>query len=190
MKKRTGSKRTVSVKAFVAILALVLALGCAAGGTFAWLTAQTQTVTNTFTYGNIDITLSETKPNGQKATIIPGMDIEKDPKVTVSATSEDCWLFVKVEATGTFVQNKVTYEIADGWNELEGNPGVYYREVKKTDTVKAFDILKGNKVTVSDTLTKEDIKNITGNPTLAFTAYAVQRDGIDSVTEAWAKTSA
>ena len=190
MYKRTKSKRTVSVKAFVAILALVLALGCAAGGTFAWLTAQTGTVTNTFTYGDINIELTETKPADKKATIIPGMNIEKDPKVTVTATSEDCWLFVKVAAAGTFVQDKVTYEIADGWFALDDEPGVYYREVKKADTAKAFEILKGNKVTVSENLNKEDIKDITGNATLTFTAYAVQRDGIDNVADAWAKTSA
>ena len=52
-----------------------------------------------------------------------------------------------------------------------------------------FAVLKDNKVTVSDTLTKEDIKNITTNPTLTFTAYAVQKDGIDTAADAWAKVS-
>lgn len=200
MKKRTGSKRTVSVKAFVAILALVLALGCAAGGTFAWLIATTDTVTNTFTYGDINIELTEDHPADRNAKIIPGIDIEKDPKVTVLANSEACWLFVKVEKNGTFVTDKVKYSIANGWMQGDGTKipaNVYYREVGATgDTAESFYVLTGNEkytngvVTVSDTLTKEDIKTITGNSTLTFTAYAVQKDGIDDAATAWGKVSA
>ena len=199
MKKRTGSKRTVSVKAFVAILALVLALGCAAGGTFAWLIATTDTVTNTFTYGDINITLDETKPDNKQAKVIPGVNIEKDPKVTVAANSEACWLFVKVEEVSwpTFKEaggttDKISYAIATGWTELEGHSGVYYRELGFTSNNTEYPILNGNIVTVSENLTKAEINTITGSKQfqLKFTAYAVQRDGIDSVTEAWAKTSA
>lgn len=201
MYKRTKSKRTVSVKAFVAILALVLALGCAAGGTFAWLTAQTSTVTNTFTYGDINITLGETTGDSYK--IIPGVNIEKDPKVTVEANSEACWLFVMVEKEGTFVTGKVTYSIAEGWTQGKGTGGiptdVYYREVSAEDakTGKNYYVLTGDEthpngvITVSDTLTKDDIKAITDDnqPKLKFTAYAVQKDGIDKVEDAWAKVA-
>ena len=196
MYKRTKSKRTVSVKAFVAILALVLALGCAAGGTFAWLTAQTTTVTNTFTYGDINITLTESKPTGNQAKIIPGVNIEKDPKVTVEANSEACYLFVKVEEASwpTFKEadgktNKISYAIADGWNELEGHPGVYYRELGFTSANTDYAILKGNIVTVSQNLTKTEIGTIAGNKqfTLKFTAYAVQKDGIADAATAWGK---
>ena len=196
MYKRTKSKRTVSVKAFVAILALVLALGCAAGGTFAWLTAQTGTVTNTFTYGDINITLTESKPTGNQAKIIPGVNIEKDPKVTVEANSEACYLFVKVEEASwpTFKEadgttKKISYAIADGWNELEGHPGVYYRELGFTSANTDYAILKGNIVTVSQNLTKTEIGTITGNKqfTLKFTAYAVQKDGIADAATAWDK---
>ena len=42
-------------------------------------------------------------------------------------------------------------------------------------------------VTVSENLTKDEIKNITSKPTLTFTAYAVQKDGIDDVATAWEK---
>lgn len=199
MYKRTKSKRTVSVKAFVAILALVLALGCAAGGTFAWLTAQTGTVTNTFTYGDINITLGETTGNDYK--IIPGVNIKKDPKVTVAANSEACYLFVKVEESGTFVTNKVTYSIANGWTQGKGTDGipanVYYREVGADDAKagKDYYVLAGDTdspngvITVSGELTKDDIKTITAEnqPKLKFTAYAVQKDGIADAATAWGK---
>lgn len=178
----------LSGKLVVAMLAVTLLIGCAIGGTVAWLTANTAPVVNTFTYGDINITLDETTGSNYK--IIPGVDITKDPKVTVKANSEDCWLFVKVEEEGTFVANKVTYSIADGWTKGDGTKipaNVYYRQVGAVTADTDFAVLEGNKVTVSDTLTKEDIKNITTNPTLTFTAYAVQKDGIADAATAWAK---
>lgn len=173
------------------LLALVLAIGVAAGGTIAWLVAKTDSVVNTFTYGDINIDLAETTGSSYK--IIPGVDIKKDPKVTVKADSEACWLFVKVaeenwpaftEADGT---PKVTYAIADGWTALTGVNGVYYREVGAVTADTSFGVLKDDKITVSDELTKTDVKAIETNPTLTFTAYAVQKDGIADAAAAWAK---
>lgn len=182
--------RELSGKLVVAMLAVTLLIGCAIGGTVAWLTAKTDAVVNTFTYGDINIKLTET--TGKDYKIIPGVDIPKDPKVTVNANSEACWLFVKVQESGTFVDNKVTYSIADDWTKLTGVTGVdnvYYREVGAVTADTDFAVLKDNKVTVSDTLTKEDIKNITTNPTLTFTAYAVQKDGFSTAAAAWAEAS-
>lgn len=187
------NRRNVSNKTVAILLALVLAIGCAVGGTLAWLISQTDPVVNTFTYGDINIGLTETT---REYKITPGVKIDKDPKVTVKANSEACWLFVKVEKENW--NNKVTYEIADGWTALTGHTGVYYREVE-ADTAKAgesYYILKGDTtyangvVTVSDTLTKEDIKGITTEPTLTFTAYAVQKDGSTNAADAWAKIPA
>ena len=190
-KYETRKRRSVSSRTFIMLLAVTLLIGCAIGGTVAWLTAKTDPVVNTFTYGDINITLTENKPADRQAKIIPGVDIEKDPKVTVKKDSEACWLFVKVEKEGTFVANKVTYSIADGWTKLTGVTGVdnvYYREVGAVTADTDFAVLKDNKVTVSDTLTKEDIQNIT-NPTLTFTAYAVQKDGFNTAAAAWAEAS-
>ena len=185
MKHAANRRRGVSTRAFVALLALVLVIGCVAGGTVAWLVATTDTVTNTFTYGDINIALAET--TGEDYKIIPGKDIPKDPKVTVTAGSEACWLFVKVEQTGTFVANKVTYAIDNSWTALPGVDGVYYRQVDSVTENTAFSVLKDNKVTVSENLTKDEIKNITAQPKLTFTAYAVQKDGIDTAAAAWEK---
>lgn len=183
--KNHANRRSVSSKAFAAVLALVLVLGCALGGTVAWLVAKSDPVVNTFTYGDININLEETTGSSYK--IIPGVDIAKDPKVTVEADSEACWLFVKVEETGTFVDGKVTYSVADGWTALTGQPGVYYREVGAVTADTDFYVLKDNVVKVSDTLTKEHIKDIPTGPTLTFTAYAVQKDGIADAATAWSK---
>ena len=186
--KHYEKRRSVSGRLFVLMLALVLVLGCAVGGTVAWLVAKTDPVVNTFTHGDINITLTETKPANQQAKIIPGVDIEKDPKVTVKAGSEACWLFVKVEEEGTFVADKVTYSVADGWTQGDDTDipaNVYYREVGAVTADTDFYVLNGNKVTVSNSLTKEDIANIT-QPKLTFTAYAVQKDGMDTAAAAWA----
>lgn len=187
MKHAANRRRGVSTRAFVALLALVLVIGCVAGGTIAWLISTPDPVVNTFTYGDINIELKET--TGENYKIIPGVNIEKDPKVTVKANSEACWLFVKVEEEGTFVANKVTYSVADGWTKGDGTKipaNVYYRSVDAVTADTDFYVLKDNKVYVSEDLTKDDIKDLTG-PTLTFTAYAVQKDGINDAATAWGK---
>lgn len=194
--KHGENRRSVSSKAFVVMLALVLALGCAVGGTIAWLTKTTDPVTNTFTYGNIDIDLTETVRTYQ---ITPGKDIDKDPKVTVVAGSEACWLFVKVEEKDwpefkDGNDRKVSYAIADGWTELTGaassNTKVYYREVSAGAANQDFPVLAGNKVTVSNTLTKDEIDTVKNTtPTLTFTAYAIQKEGFADAKAAWAEVS-
>ena len=178
-------------KAFTAMLALTLVLAAywAVGGTAAWLAAKSEPIASTFTFGDINITLTETDPQEQ-IKIIPGVDIKKALKVTVQADSVDCWLFVKVEEAGTFVNGKVTYAIADGWTKGDGPQipeNVYYREVNADTADMEFSVLKGDKITVSNTLTKEDIQNITNQPTLTFTAYAVQKEGINTAADAWAR---
>lgn len=186
-----------SFRGLVLVLALTLIVGVAGGATFAWLTAKSDTVVNTFTYGDINITLGE--ETGDTYKIIPGVDIKKDPKVTVEAGSEACWLFVKVEeknwpefadGEGENAVRKVNYAIADGWTKGDGTSipaNVYYREVAADDANQEFPVLKGNKITVSDTLTKIDIKDIlTTTPKLSITAYAIQKDGMDTAAKAWA----
>lgn len=170
-------KLTVSL----AVLALVACM--AAGATLAWLTAKTSSVTNTFTYGDINIELAETTGTSYK--MVPGNKITKDPKVTVKANSEDCWLFVKVEKSDNF-DSFMTYGIADGWTALAGEDGVYYREVTSSTDDTVFDVLSGNSVTVKDSVTKEDFAGLKGTmPTLTFTAYACQKDNVTTATQAW-----
>lgn len=184
MRKRRG----ISTKALVALLALVLVIGCSLGGTLAWFADETNAVTNTFTVGNIKITLTEEHMNEQGYTykIFPGATIAKNPTVTVKANSEDCWLFVKL-TEGNWC-NQVTYTPADGWTELQGEDGVYYQEVTASNIDQPFGVLKGDTLTVNEDLTKADIEQMKnqGNPTLTITAYAVQKEGVDTPEAAWA----
>ncbi len=193
---RNKTNRTVSIKIAALIAAIVLVIGCTAGGTVAWLVSKPDPITNVFTVGNINATLTETT---KEFKIVPGVVIAKNPVATVTANSEDCYLFVKLteenwptftEATETgSTTRKVEYEIADGWTKLED--GVYYREVLKKDTEnRAFPVLKDNQVTVSSTLTKEEANAITGTPKLTVAVYAVQKEGMDSADKAWETATA
>ena len=172
-------------KKVLSIVAVVLVLCCAIGGTLAWLTAKTDPVVNTFTVGDINIELTETTTNYK---MVPGNTISKDPKVTVKANSEACWLFVKVEKSANF-DSFMTYDMADGWTELPSVTGVYYREVAATTAATDFSVLKGDSVSVKDTVTKADLNALTQNtfPTLTFTAYAVQKDNVADAATAWSK---
>ncbi len=126
-------------KSLALLLAIAIVVVGAVAGTVAWLTDQTPSVTNTFTTSDINIELKETKNNFQ---MIPGWNIEKDPKVTVKAGSEACYLFVKLEKSANF-DDFMTYEMADGWTALPGNAGVYYREVAAATADTTFEVLQG-----------------------------------------------
>ena len=177
-------------KKVLSIVAVVLVLCCAIGGTLAWLTDKTDPVVNTFTVGDINIELTETTTNYK---MVPGNTISKDPKVTVKANSEACWLFVKVEKSANF-DSFMSYVMADGWTQGDGKDipdNVFYREVPATTADTSFDVLKNNQVQVLGTVTKTQMENIKSGtiaaPTLTFTAYAVQKDNITSAATAWAE---
>ncbi len=199
-------------KAIVAVVALVLVLCCAMGGTLAWLVDSTTEVKNTFTYGDINISLWEHELNKDGLTLstnvftgkeqtgfkmIPGNKIEKDPTVTVKADSEASWLFVKIVESDNF-DNFMTYGVASGWTQLtvdaEGNAItdlIYWREVDASNEQQAFEVLADNEVSVRGTVTKDNLNALDANdtsnyPTLTFTAYAVQRDtNITTAAQAW-----
>ena len=197
-------RKAVGSKSLALLLACVLLLGGVIGGTVAWLTANSDGVTNVFTESDIDVTLSETKPGNNTAPMVPGWKIEKDPTVAVDADSEDCWLFVKItESTSPDLDAYISYAIASGWKtvqaEDENGVTVIGRKVYKDDEVKAFGILGAgeyidpmkdvnddkddfkitwddNQVCVKPSVTEAMMDAITGKtqPTLNFRAYAVQ----------------
>ena len=192
---KNNTNRTVPIKIAALIAAIVLVIGCTAGGTVAWLVSKPDPIVNTFTIGDINATLTETK---REFKIVPGVDIVKDPVATVKAKSEDCYLFVQLteenwpkftEATEAgSTTRKVEYKIADGWTKLKD--GVYYRVVTKKDTDQHFDVLKGNRVTVSSTLTKQEANDIADTPKLTVAVYAVQKACIKTPNEAWETATA
>ena len=187
MTKKTRAK----TRRALLTLSLVLVVAFAAvGGTIAWLTDYTDTITNTFAPSNINIELDETtqKDNNYKFDMVPGDQLDKDPIVTVKAKSEDAWLFVKVEES-TELDNYITYNMADGWTAVPNTTNVYYREVTKSESDQTFGVIAGNKVTVKDTVTTDMMEDVYADDdlvTLTFTAYAVQKEAASSAEAAWA----
>lgn len=182
-------------KLITAVIALTLVLTSLVGVTVAWLSVNTDPVTNTFSPSNIGLTLTETERTYK---MVPGTEIAKDPKVTVT-NDIDCYVFVKVAKTTNF-DTYMTYRIAGGWSEVtsaaDGDYKVYYREVKADDNNKTFSVLDGDKVVVPNTVTKTDMDKlydtngavVTANqPKMTFTAYAIQKTGFATAAEAWAE---
>lgn len=195
--------KTMNNKILVLVASIALALACTVGATLAWLTDSTTTVTNTFTPANIGVTLTETyntdtDKNGTNdawtAQLIPGYSYTKDPKVTVSADSVDCYLFVKFEETNTpstYLTYTSTLTAANGWTQGDGTnipTNVWYRKVLASDTTRSWELLSGNTISVSSTLTKDDM-DTAKNATLIYTAYASQlykSAGVEfTAAEAW-----
>ena len=193
-RRRMSNKKFIAILSVFVMLALTMVVGCAVDGTVAWLVSESESSVSTFTLGDININLTG-ESESQPLKIIPGVKIERSLKVTVEPNSEACWLFVKVEganwshfpdANGTA---KVSYsvDVQDGWTALNNHPGVYYREVSAEAAQRgdAYDV--NCNVTVSQMLTKAEVNSIAAEtqPKLSFTAYAVQRDGIDDAVRAW-----
>lgn len=165
-------------KTLALVLALTLIVVGVVSGTLAWLTAKSDTVVNTFTTSDIKVELKET--TGAEYKMIPGYTISKDPKATVLAGSEECYLFVKLDKSTNF-DTYLEYVIADGWTQLEGvTDTVYYRVVDGTTNQigTAYSVLANDQVTVKGTVTKEQMNALdvagAAKPTLTITAYASQ----------------
>ena len=166
----------------ILIICAFLLVAAAVGGTLALLTDISETVENNFTIGDVEIAIEDGAED--KLPLLPGGTHEKDTRIVVKAGSEDAWLFVSItEANG--LRSYVDYRIADGWEPLAENPGVYYRSVPKSDTDTAFPVILDGKITVSTTVTKEMLEAIGKNPILTIHAYAVQKQGLDTADEGW-----
>lgn len=192
-------------KALLLTLCAVLLVAASVLGTMAYLTS-TDEVQNTFTVGQVQITLDEKDTDNStpdadrdKANayhLLPGNEYEKDPTVHVNAVSEDSWIFVKVEngiaafeaATSTeengykSISDQIT---ANGWTALDGVANVYYKPYTKSAT--GSDLIVFSNFKIADTA--NDVQGwATLNATVNITAYAVQKDGFDTASAAWTAT--
>lgn len=190
MYARKNSGRKVAAT----ILAIVLLIGCTIGGTLAWLSAESGTVTNTFSVGNITIELWEHElkdgelnmdnevDKNENYKIVPGATQDKDPFVRVKETSEKCYVYVCIENQ---LGANVTYNIDEAvWTEIPvtDTEKKLYRLGAIVDA-SAADVTKTvfSQVTYSSDITKDTIGALNGKK-IILNAFAHQSDNTDQPT--------
>lgn len=109
---------------------------------------------------------------GNTYTLIPGLDVPKDPHVIVDKAN-DMPVYIYVEVVDVTVDAGITYTPADGWIELVSVTGpnggkVYYYNTPVTANA-TLDFLKDNKIYVS-----QDLDKSMSNLQLEFFAYMYQ----------------
>lgn len=124
------------MKKKIIALCLVIALAATAviGGTLAYFTDDAE-ATNTFTVGNVDITLTEPNWEGTGSQdapeVYPGEPLAKDPTVTNSGANP-CFVRIKVEGLDcltpagmiTYRTDYVTGKLGTHW--VDGGDGYFY----------------------------------------------------------------
>lgn len=174
-------------KKLITAASIALAACVAIGGTIAYLTDKTDTITNTFTVGDVNVALTEVGleegETEQSFKVTPGAPVKKEADVSVKAESENAYIFVEAVATDMGEPNNLTYQMAEGWTQIAGTNVYYWKDIIGSEGIENIQVLKNDQVQVPT-----DLKELTGNPTLTFKAYAVQADTFDSAEAAWAAT--
>ena len=217
-------------KTLTIAIALVLVVALAVGATYAYLTATTQTVTNTFTAGGAvaanDLTLKEHKviPNtdgsytldnttyldegkGNSYVVLPGVNLPKDPTVTVEKSTGAYYLFVTVEKGSGFMGENapLSYTTASDWESMTisgndvANKELYVYSVTsdgtttyiqpKSENAVSHAILAAISATDNNTIGVADsdaaLQLGDNGSELKFTAYACQSAGFATPAAAW-----
>lgn len=193
-------------KALALALCAVLLVVTTVFVTMAYLTSTTDVVKNTFTYGQVTITLDEAEvdeygkeiigadrvtENSYK--LIPGHKYTKDPTVHIDKASEDCYVFVRVvdEISGIEKDTTVAQQMqTNGWMSLSGVDNVWYYNNKvtsETEDTATRGTTDGVDLLVFGTFTIKDDANVSAyfGKLITVQAYAVQADGFDSAADAW-----
>lgn len=194
------------------LMALLVLISVSA--TMALLTDQTADVVNTFTVGDVDITLTETKYNGKDADgkdsyasapaegvdnsypMIPGKKYTKDPVVTVETpkTNIPVYLFVEMNEANDAAKYLIytpTLTTANGWTQGTGTipSNVWYRTVNPTDPTLSWNLLDKNEITVNSNKVLKTNMDEAAKAKLSFKAYAIQTETFSSVEDAWKEVS-
>lgn len=179
----------------------VLLVSASVMGTMAYLSSKTETVTNTFTVGNVgfdnDSALDEAKVDqygvktgeervtGNKYKLVPNHRYVKDPTVHISDTSEDCWLFVKVDngISGIEADNDGDDTIHEQmmkleWTPIEEGSSIYYY---KTTVRGGADVPVFKEFTIDE---EADVAAY-AYAKIEIQAYAIQADGFEEALDAW-----
>lgn len=182
-------------KSLLIALCAVLLVVASVMGTLAYLTSEANDVVNTFTVGNVKITLDEAKvteygvKDGESRVqantykLIPGHNYVKDPTVHVDSLSEDAWLFVKVTNGISAIEKAgdttIAKQMEANWEVINEAKGIYAykRAVTKADV----DVVVFSSFTLADNADVASYKDAS----ITIEAYAVQKDTLASAQAAW-----
>lgn len=189
------------------VCAVVMVVG-AASVTLAYFT-DSESATNTFTVGKVNIELYEYDVNadgektgnysqdGNQYQLIPGTTYDKQAFVRVTVDSEPCWLFVTVDNPLSDIEGtpSIVSQMTQNTTEHFWQPIGTYTIGNKQQTVYAWEKIvgPGMDVTVFKTLTING--EVADNEAIAeaaqkdieIKAYAIQAAGFDSAKAAWDK---
>lgn len=178
-------------KTLTLIVAFTLVLALGIGGTLAWLTFQTPSITNTFTLGDLEAELYETDENGEKTTVgldytavSPGDSLDKDPTIEID---KEGWVFIGVSNPNN---GMITFTLNSGWTALGETKlvdGVTYDIYAKTDKAAAeTPYALFSTVTISENAVNGD--DGTDFEDITVIGFAVQADAGATAQAAWDAT--
>ena len=167
-------------------------------GSLAWLTSKSESTIIQFQPSKVltNVQNPVTLEKGESGSLIMVAGQKMEQKLAVMAeVNIDCYLFMQVEKSDNF-DAFLTYAIAEGWTALEGENGVYYREVKASKEDQAFPVLKDNVITVLQSVTTDMMNGLKADdpateenecnyPKLTVTSFACQKQGFASAKDAW-----
>ena len=173
----------IKKKLIISAITLAVAVTVSVGFTIAYFVSVSGPVVNTFTVGEVELELADS--NEDEIQLIPGVTAERTTVVTVLSGSEDCYVYVKIEQPSE-LRHYVSFELEEGWINLGGIDGVYYRQVSKSAVNQKYHVFKNDEVAIQSSLTKEKMSQLDrGGYDMKVTAYAIQTLGIESPADGW-----
>ena len=173
----------IKKKLIISAIILSLVVTAGVGSLIAYFASVSGPVVNTFTVGEVEIELADAEV--EVIPLVPGTTAERTSVVTVLRGSEDCYVYVKIEQPYELTQY-TSYELAEGWINLGGIDGVYYRQVPKSAVNMKYHVFKNDEIAIGANLTKEKMSQLdAGGYEMKVTAYAIQTLGIESPADGW-----
>lgn len=198
-------KKVTAIALAVCILAVAVI-----GATMAYFT-DTDSKTNTFTFGKVDIDLTEDSTDANGAVkgymstdgsitypgVLPGLVYSKVPTVTVKRDSLDAWVIITATVPTVYDWDGLFNDSIDTANftkdkKIVGENTVYYFYANAAVTA-GRSVMPFTEVKINPALTQADVINL---PTfnVVVNAYGIQKDGFDDAkaafTAAFTPTSA
>lgn len=204
-------------KVLLTLACAVLLVAASVMGTLAYLTA-TDTVTNTFTVGNVSIKLDEAKantdgtlvPNADRVKantykLLPGHTYNKDPMVTVLEGSESSYIKLNVVVTKSAELDAIGVDLLTTFKGYDSANWIYkgntedttantrtyefwYKEAVAAPNADVALDALFDQIVVPGTITNAQLATIAGM-TITVTAHAIQADGFANAEAAWAAYS-